>query len=120
MAESTQKFLVDSPRKFLCVCHGGNNRSAALSRVLHDQFGQEAVPIGYSRHTDASLNYFCEWADYIVPMNREIADYIPPKYSEKIRVVDVGEDNYGTPYHPLLTERMWAVAMEWQQHDFRI
>jgi hypothetical protein len=107
-------------RKFLAVCHGGNNRSAALTRILHDEMGQEAVPIGWSRHTEQSLNHFCEWADYVIAMTAEIATHIPMKFKDKIRVVDVGEDTYGNPYHAVLTASLRSIVREWQQQEFRI
>ena len=67
-----------------------NNRSAGLTRTLHDEFGQEAIPIGHIRVSEETLAYFCRWADYVVAMTKEIGTHIPEEFKAKLRIVDVG------------------------------
>lgn len=106
--------------KFLCVCQGGNNRSAALARILHDDHGQEAVPVGHLRLSEGSLSYFCEWADYVVAMTSEIATHIPARFVGKVRVVDVGEDVYGNPYHSQLSTWLCDVVADWKERGYKL
>lgn len=98
--------------KFLVVCDGGNVRSQALSYVLHDLKGHESIAIGRQRVSKETLNYFCEWADIVVVMQSHMQESIDPKYSFKLRVVDVGEDNFGVSIHPVLFE-MVKQGAEW-------
>jgi predicted xylose isomerase-like sugar epimerase len=106
--------------KFLCVCQGGNNRSAALARILRDEFGQEAVPIGHLRVSQNSLSYFCAWADYVIAMTREIADCIRACTANKLRIVDVGEDRWVTPYHPELVDGLRPIVSGWRDRNWRL
>lgn len=99
-------------RKFLCVCDGGNVRSAALAYVLHDILGQEALAVGRQRVSASTLALLCRWADLIVIMQPHMQESIPVEFESKLRCVDVGVDRYGIWIHPELLPQVQAGA-EW-------
>ena len=90
--------------KFLCVCDGGNVRSAALAFVLHDLKGHEAIPVGRLRVSKETLNLLCAWADTIVIMQKHMEESIDPQFTGKLRCVDVGPDRFGVAIHPEMFE----------------
>lgn len=105
-------------RKFLCVCEGGNVRSHALAFLLHDKYQQEAVCCGWRRVSKETLDYFSEWADYIVVMQAEFSEKISAPYKAKVRVFDVGPDRFGIYVHPELLDMVTSVTKEWAGRDF--
>jgi hypothetical protein len=110
--------------KFLCVCDGGNVRSYALAWVLHDQLGQEAIPVGRLRVSPETMKMMCEWADLIVIMQPHMEESILPEFKPKLLCVDVGVDRYGMWIHPELLPQAqdgakWLLAkiQERQAHE---
>ena len=53
-------------KKFLCVCNGGNCRSAALAEVLKGCFGKEAIAVGTYWFPRESIEVFADWSDVIL------------------------------------------------------
>jgi hypothetical protein len=106
--------------KFLCVCQGGNNRSAALARILRDEYGQEALPVGHLRVSKETMTHFCAWADYVIAMTSGIAAIISDCAGNKLRTVDVGDDRWGTPYHPELVDGLRPIVAEWANRNWRV
>lgn len=103
--------------KYLCVCDGGNVRSAALAFVLHDELGQEAVAVGRLRVSLVTLATFCDWADTVVIMQPHMIESIPAKHRAKTRCVDVRVDRYGIYIHPELLPQVregakWLLSQE--------
>lgn len=88
--------------KYLCVCDGGNVRSAALAYVLHNELKQEAIPIGRLMVSKKTMDYFCKWADVIVLTQPHMEESINKKFKDKLRCVDIGEDRFGVYIHPEL------------------
>ena len=105
--------------KFLTVCMGGNVRSAAMAWELKDA-GQDAIPIGVGYNSEATINMLCEWADYIVIMHSPLSKYIEPRFGGKFRIVDVGQDTYGTSVHPELRKFLRKTVEQWKLKDFKI
>ena len=88
--------------KFLCVCDGGNVRSAALAFVLHDLRGHEAIPVGRLRVSPETMNMMCHWADVIAIMQPHMIESVPEQFRAKVKCVDVGIDRFGVYVHPAL------------------
>jgi hypothetical protein len=107
-------------KKFLCVCEGGNVRSASLALILKCHFNQDAIAIGWRFASPETLKMLCEWATYIVVMQKIFVEKIPKVFLSKVRVVDVGEDKYGTPMHHELTTFLNGVVEEWEERKFEI
>ncbi len=97
---------------FLCMCEGGNVRSVGLAFQLKEH-GQQALACGWRFTNPKTLNMLCGWADYIVVMQAEMAKYIPEAWKNKVRIVDVGPDNYGYAFHPQLQGFLKGVVDSW-------
>lgn len=106
--------------KFLCMCQGGNVRSVSLAFVLEHQFQQDALACGWSTNPEATRIMLYQWADFIVLMQAAFAEHVPAEFKEKIRVVDVGPDTYGTPMHSSLLDFLSKVVAGWQARNFKI
>ncbi len=106
--------------KFLCVCEGGNVRSQALAYLLHDHYAQEAIAVGWRRIGADTMSMLCRWADRIIVMQAHFIEHIPLKYTQKVRVVDVGVDRYGIYVHPELLSYLQGVTADWQKREFQI
>lgn len=79
--------------KFLCICHYGHSRSAALVRVLHGR-GHEAVCAGCGTSPSVIVP-LVRWADVVVNM-------VPNEVStgnEKEIHLDIGPDRWSNPYN---------------------
>lgn len=85
-------------RKYLCICAGGNNRSAALAYILKSK-RQDAVAVGTDHVTAETLIYFAVWADFIVPVTGEqrriIEKILPIELLYKIVPFEFGPDMHG-------------------------
>ena len=108
------------PKRFLCVCEGGNVRSATLAYVLHDKHGQEAIPVGLRWASPATLETLCEWADYVMLLEGWMQERIPARWGAKIRVFDVGPDIWGLSLNPQLHKMVADVAADWASRAFVI
>ena len=108
------------PKKFLCVCQDGNVRSVGLAFRIHNLYGHEAVPVGWNRLTKLSLYRFCQWADYIVVLQAEYAKMIDPEFADKVRVAEVGPDNYGRHSHRDLQEKLAPIVAEWAANGWQL
>lgn len=108
-------------KRFLCVCQGGNVRSAALAGILKMHHGQDALACGVLSNSDDTLRVLAEWADYIVFMSQEIMPEWPPDLAtEKICLVDVGPDIYGHPFHAVLQQMLTEVVDQWADRNWEI
>jgi predicted protein tyrosine phosphatase len=88
--------------KIVTMCFGGNVRSVGLKFLLHAKYGHDAIACGHDYNTPETRNMLFEWADYIVVMTADFAQYVPDKYRYKTFCYDVGEDRYHNPFHPEL------------------
>ncbi len=110
--------------RILCVCNHGNNRSVALSRMIHELNGPcrsqdlayldkyakfEAVPVGLHCTPMGSLKHFIDWAEYVIDLSdseegthKRLRELSQGKY----RQFDVGVDTWGNPLAPELISRL--------------
>ena len=89
--------------KILTVCDQGNNRSVQFAHLLK-YLKNDTIPIGLKTTTKETLDMLFEWADTIILTEEKQRDDIPETYHDKIRVWDVGPDNYPRPFNKELYE----------------
>ena len=106
--------------KFTCVCQGGNVRSVGLAYALKYGHKQDALAVSWQANDKKTQAMLYKWADYIVVMQAIFIQYIPKRYLAKVRVVDVGEDRYGSAFHPELQNYLKAVTEDWSKRGFKI
>lgn len=92
--------------KVLCVCQGGNVRSAAMATELKQAYRIDAVAVGYQKNSADTVALLSRWADRIVVMRPDYAASVPAEFQDKVVAADVGEDTYGTPSHPDLRRQV--------------
>lgn len=109
--------------KILTVCQGGHVRSVALKYLLHyGGYGQhDVIACGWQSNTQETREMLYEWADLIIVMQPEFAQFVPEKFHTKwkpndigtsnwkegdtvrrLYCFDVGQDRYGNAFHPEL------------------
>jgi len=93
--------------KCLCVCQYGHSRSVALTRVLHHE-GHHAVAVGWQT-SGTSLSLLAAWADKIFVLEGWFAKFVPEEHRHKVVAFDVGPDRWSNPYHPDLSQTLWAM-----------
>lgn len=92
--------------KIVCLCQRGNIRSVSLAFLLKDEFGQDAVAIGWqTAGEELSCLLFC-WAERIIVMEDYMRAKVPERFSGKVLVCDVGPDHYGNSKHPDLLRKV--------------
>jgi predicted protein tyrosine phosphatase len=100
--------MTPSPNtKCLCVCAGGRVRSVAMRFILTDKYGCDALACGIEKNSPQTIAMLAEWAEVIFAMEPRFVAAIPRGHAHKIRVVDVGEDRWGTDRDPELRELCW-------------
>ena len=111
--------------KFLCLCNGGNVRSAALARYIKDlngiyvKFSESTIPIKYESismgahcSTIESLRYMIGWADRVIDLSdndEEIQKLLQYLSGNKYIRVNIGGDVWGNSAHPNLLKKMEEV-----------
>jgi hypothetical protein len=99
--------------KFLCICAGGNIRSRAfVHRLMYTQ-GQDALSASHDKQSDGTLRILCEWADRIILIEPQYGARLPAEYRNKVKVLDVGPDVFGSPWHFLLQDKMRGLLDPW-------
>ena len=114
--------------KILCICNGGNVRSAALARHIRDSNGQfinfqkeqsalkyEAISIGVHSTSEETLKYLIDWADKVIDLSgedEEMQELIKNIAKEKYIRKFIGTDVWDSPRHPHLLERIEKIAEE--------
>lgn len=108
--------------RVLCVCHGGNVRSAALATRLKQRYRIDALACGILKNHRDTVLMLCRWADVIVAMSREVESDLdlPTEFAHKLQLCDVGPDRFGSPTHPELTALVKPYAASLAQHAERI
>ena len=104
--------------KILAVCAGGNIRSRALAYRLMYHHGQDALSASADKQAQDTWRMLCDWADRIVLMQPHFAGRIQDGYKAKVRICDVGEDLYGSPWHFQLQEKVAAFCVPWAASGF--
>jgi hypothetical protein len=106
--------------KFLVICAGGNVRSRAFVHYLMYDLGQDALSASHDKQSEATLNMLCDWADRIVVVQPEYAARIRPTHRSKVKVMDVGPDNYGSCWHFLLQAKMRPMMDAWAKTGYAV
>ena len=114
--------------KILCICNGGNNRSVALAWAFktfneremdrlpyedesppylnHIPKQHEVITIGAYHIKASTLRLLEQWCDIAISAcTQKIVIHLKEIFKWKYNQWDVGEDKFGTPYHPLLLEK---------------
>ena len=99
--------------KILCLCEGGNVRSVAAASLLKMNFNQDTLAAGWRWNTPETLELLFSWADKIILMQECFQDKVPSTHHNKVVVLDVGIDCYGTPFHPVLQENLNNRLQDW-------
>ena len=95
--------------KVLTCCRGGQVRSVALKYLLSywSESPCDVLACGVESNTEETRKMLYEWADYIVVMTPDFAQWVPKEFHEKngkrkLFCYDVGEDRFMNPFHPEL------------------
>jgi len=105
---------------FLCICAGGNIRSRAVAHHLMYRLGHEALSASHDKQGDVTLVMLCEWADRIVLAQPQYIERIPARYRTKVKVLDIGPDEFGSPWHFILQEKVQKLVGEWAEKGFAV
>lgn len=90
--------------KILTVCDQGNNRSVQFAHLLK-YWKHDTIPAGLMTNSKETLEMLYKWADIIIlTEDKQITD-IPIEYRQKVKLFDVGEDNYPRPFNIDLNRR---------------
>lgn len=68
--------------------------------MLKEEFGRDAVAIGWSTAGPELMNALCAWAQVVVIMQEAFRARIPAAFAAKVIACDVGEDVWVNPRHP--------------------
>lgn len=109
--------VLEAPKKFLTICEGGVVRSVSMALVLKHH-GQDAIAASWRWNTPFTFHMLGSWAYRIILMQPHFIDCIPDDLREKCRVVDVGEDRYGSATNMELYQFLDAAARDWKQRDW--
>lgn len=80
--------------KILCVCEGGNSRSATLAFLFKDGLYQDALAMGLRTSSEETRQMLYKWAEVIILVAGEFKNEIPEEFKSKLKVWDVGHDVY--------------------------
>ena len=89
-----------SKMKVVCMCQGGNSRSAGCGFILKYEYGMDALACGWEGNTPETLEMLFNWAEAIIIMEAKFVSYVPDQYRSKVFVVDVGPDRWFNSLHP--------------------
>lgn len=106
-------------KKFLCICEAGCVRSVAMAGALKMTGDQDAVAASWRWNSKETLAQLADWADYIILMQKwDPNSFLPERAHSKVRVVDVGPDNFGSAFHRDLFPRLVKQVQDWADKDF--
>lgn len=84
--------------KILCVCGKGINRSVHIASLLK-WHKHDTIAIGLENTTQDTLKMLFDWADAIILTDAMQVYQMPNGYKEKVKLWNVGPDNYPRPYN---------------------
>jgi len=97
--------------KILTVCDQGNNRSVNFAHLLK-YWNNDVIPIGLDTTSQETLEMLYDWADYII-LTEAIQKYkMPEEYNNKIKILDVGADNFPRPFNIELNSKVKRLLEE--------
>lgn len=93
--------------KVVTMCQGGHVRSVALKYLLRYQNTppHDVIACGWEGNSPETRAMLFAWADVIVIMQLQFVPeqfHTRPDGSRKLFCYDVGEDRFGTAFHPEL------------------
>lgn len=106
--------------KFLTICAGGNIRSRAMAYILMERHQQDALSAGANYQPQTIAHLTTTWADRIIVMEPKFMEVVPVNHRNKVKVCDVGEDTYGSPWNFLLIDHCAAFAKDWASRGFAL
>ncbi len=83
--------------KIVCLCAEGNSRSVALAYLLKLN-GHEAIAVGLRSSRRPTREMLYKWADRIILTYRGHEHWIPEEYHSKLKIYNVGRDEYFLGY----------------------
>lgn len=91
-----------------------------MAYILMERHKQDALSAGaiYQKPTIEWLAG--HWADRIVIMQPKYMEVVPVQHRAKVKVCDVGDDNYATPWHFILIDRCANFAKDWAARGFAL
>jgi hypothetical protein len=92
--------------KVVCMCQGGNSRSAGCGYLLKYFYGQDALACGWEKNSPDTLKMLFAWAEVIVVMQEEFKKYVPSEYWAKLCIVDIGPDVWFNSLHPEMLQKI--------------
>lgn len=97
-------------KNILCVCNGGNVRSASLSTILKLVYDKNALNVGCLYIDEETTSMLTGWADIIVCFTEESMSKFPDGV-----LFDVGNDVWHYSRHPELVE---IIREKLQMNDY--
>lgn len=95
--------MTDHTTRVVCLCQGGNSRSAACGYVLKYKYGMDALAASWEKNSIETLIMLFEWADRIIIMQSpEFLQYVPEEFRSKTIAINVGPDRWFNSLHPEL------------------
>lgn len=94
----------------LCVCNGGNVRSASLATILKLVYNKNAINVGCLYLDRQTISMLTEWADIIICFTDKALILFPDGI-----IFDVGEDIWHYSRHPELVE---VLRQKLGMHDY--
>lgn len=104
-----------SKPRILCVCAGGNVRSASLAFLLKEA-GADALALGLERNSEETVRMLTDWAEMIWCAEADMIERIPEENRQKVvRGFHVGPDRWGYHCHPELWEMVNQIVKAWKK-----
>lgn len=95
--------------KVLVVCDEGNNRSVTIAGQLKYWY-HDVLTAGLARNSPETIKMLCDWADRIIITHTN--QPIPPDFSEKVQLWNLGPDTYPRPFNPNLLQKVRTLMQE--------
>lgn len=106
--------------KFLTICAGGNVRSRAMAYILMERHKQDALSAG-AIYQKPTIEWLCgNWAERIIIMQPQFMEAVPTQHRAKVKLCDVGPDEYGTCWNFVLIDRCANFARDWAARKFAL
>lgn len=86
--------------RIVTVCEQGNNRSVHAAYIMRykrkvDGGGfNDVIPIGIKTSSKELQTMLFDWAEWIILTDATFKNLIDTKYTDKLKIWDVGEDRY--------------------------
>ena len=94
--------------RILTICEHGNVRSVALAYLLKTIYGYDVLACGVRETSEETREMLFTWADKIIVLDKKliIPNFQLLHFSEKVIILDVGEDIWHDPYAQELIHKL--------------